>query len=262
MTTRYELNATGDTAAARLEGRTVLITGAAGGIGTAVSLACAREGATVVALDRNQRGLDRVYDAIVAAKGPEPVQVREDLATFDTSRAHELASQLEDTFGRLDALVWLAHEPAPLTPLEHYPEETWLRVVHANANAPWILLRAVAPLLRAAGSPRVVLGSGDAGRRPRAYRGATALAWSAMDTLAGVMADEFENRPAFRAYSVDPGAVHTPMRMGWYPGDDPNALPEPEAVADAFVFLASPVSADFQGPLCVIDDGTLFSIDS
>lgn len=257
MTSSYQLKSSAEADTGRLASRVVLITGAAGGIGTAVALACARAGATVIALDRNQRGLDRCYDAITAAGGPEPVQVREDLATIDSARAGSLAAQMTETLGRLDAVLWLAHEAAPLSPLEHYPEATWLRVVHANVNAPWILFRALAPLLRASDAARVVLACGDAGRRPRAYHGATALGWGAMDTLAGLLAEEFENRPALRAFAIDPGAVHTPMRIGWFPGDDPDALASPESVADAFTFLASPASAGFPGPACRIVDGVL-----
>ncbi len=257
MSSSYRLRPPGEADPSRLRDRVVLVTGAAGGIGAPTALACARAGATVIALDRNQRGLDRVYDAIVAAGGPEPVQVREDLATLDVARADSLAAQIDDAFGRVDALLWLAHEPAPLSPLEHYRESTWLRVVHASASAPWILFRALAPLLSASESARVVLASGDAGRHARAYHGATALGWSALDALARLLAEEFEKRPSLRAFSVDPGAVHTPMRIGWFPGDDPDALAEPERVADAFTYLASPASAEFDGPLCRIVDGEL-----
>src|SRR5690348_18469649 len=68
-----------------LDGRVVLITGAAGGIGKALSLACARAGATLVLHGRVVRKLETLYDEIVAAQLPEPTILPLDLARADAS---------------------------------------------------------------------------------------------------------------------------------------------------------------------------------
>lgn len=241
---------------ARLAGRFVLVTGACGGIGSAFCRAAAREGATLVLLDRNQRALDTLYDQL-AATGAEPVQVHEDLATLDIGRANVLAGQVDAAFGCLHALVHLAQEPAPLSPLDHFPPESWLKLMHAQVNASWLLYRALSPLLQAAEAPRVILASGDAGRQPRAYHGATALAWSAVDTLAGILAEECEGRDDFRVFSVDPGPVQSDMRVRWHPGEPPDTAPTADAVAEALVRLAAPADPGLDAVLGEIRDGEL-----
>src|SRR5690606_41582254 len=108
MTDRYSLAAAGG--GTRLEGRVVLVTGAAGGIGSAVSLACARQGATVLLLDRNRRGIDQLYDRIVAEGLPEPAGIHEDLARLDAARAVALAGQVTDNSVGLHGLIHAAQD--------------------------------------------------------------------------------------------------------------------------------------------------------
>lgn len=257
MLSCYSLKRADDPAARRHSGRIVLVTGAAGGIGGAVAVAAAREGATVLLLDKNQKGLDAIYDHVTSERLPEPVEIAEDLSTLDVERASSLARQLAATFDRLDAIIHAACESAPLSPLEHFPVDIWQRVLHAQITAPWILVRTLLPLLRRSNHPRVVFSSGSAGRTPRAYFGATAIGWSAVDTLAALFAEEFEQNETARFFALDPGEVHTATRTRWYPGQPPEGLADPEQVADAYVYLASPESAAFQGTTCTLRGVTL-----
>lgn len=255
--TSYRLRAGDEVEGNRLEGRIVLVTGAADDIGRAVAMGCAREGATVLLLDRRRKGLDAVYDRIVSAGLPEPIEIQETLGTLDDERAAFLAAQIDTAFGRLDAIVHAAGETAPLAPLEHFPPDLWNLVLHTRITAPWILNRTLLPLLRASSEPRIVFTTGSAGRVPRAYFGATAIAWSALDSMAGILTEEFECNESIRVFSVDPGEIDTEARTRWFPGQDPGALPKPEDLADAFVFLVSKESARFVGPRCAVKDGTL-----
>lgn len=255
MTDRYSLTAAGG--GTRLEGRVILVTGAAGGIGSAVSLACARQGATVLLLDRNRRGIDQLYDRIVAEGLPEPAGIHEDLARLDGARAAALADQVADNYPGLHALVHAAQDDAPLAPLEHYPVDTFRRLLDTQVTAAFVLCRTLLPLLRAAADPRIVLTSGAAGRRPRAYHGAAAIGWCGADMLAGILDQEFEADGTLRAFAIDPGSVDTTMHNRWYPGRSAADLPKPGDVADAYVFLVSAESRDFAGPLCTLDGGVL-----
>ena len=241
----------------RLTDSVVLVTGAASDVGRAVALSCAREGASVLLLDKHRKELDTVYDEILAMGLAEPVGIQETLNTLDHDRASALAEQIQDLFGRVDAVIHAAVEAAPLAPLEHFPPEAWNRVLHALITAPWILNRALLPLLRSVSSPRIVFTTGEAGRIPRAYFGATAIAWSAIDSMAAVLVEEFEHNESIRVFSIDPGEIDTASRTRWYPGQNPGTLPGPEDIADAYVFLASSECDNFTGPRCKVRDGIL-----
>ncbi|WP_297140636.1 SDR family NAD(P)-dependent oxidoreductase, partial [Thermomonas sp.] len=101
-----------------LEGRVILVAGAAGGLGSAATVACAQAGATVVLLGRKVAPLNRVYDA-ARAVGPEPVLYPLDLEGASPDDFDELGQRIEADLGRLDGLLHCAAEFKGLTPLQH-----------------------------------------------------------------------------------------------------------------------------------------------
>src|SRR5690606_22766145 len=101
-----------------LEGRAILVTGAHGGLGRAVALACAQAGATAVLLGRKSRRLEQVADAIEKAGG-DALLYPLDLEGAVPDDYAELAARLGERPGRLDGVVHCAAEFAGLTPLEH-----------------------------------------------------------------------------------------------------------------------------------------------
>ena len=88
-----------------LEGRVILITGATSGLGRALSVECARAGATVVLCGRHGVRLERVYDEIEALKAPQPAMAKLDLATATAVDYDALARTIDSEFGKLDGLV-------------------------------------------------------------------------------------------------------------------------------------------------------------
>ena len=99
----------------RLDGRVVLVAGAAGGLGAAASRACAAAGATVVLLGRKVAKLNRVYDS-AAQLGPEPLLYPLDMEGASPDDYAELATRLASEVGRLDGLLHCAADFAGLTP--------------------------------------------------------------------------------------------------------------------------------------------------
>ena len=87
-----------------LQDRTVLITGAAGGLGSAAAVACAQAGATVILLGRKVAALNRVYDAVKAV-GPEPILYPLDLEGASPDDYDQLAQAIEAEFGKLDGVL-------------------------------------------------------------------------------------------------------------------------------------------------------------
>ena len=123
-----------------LSGRIALVTGASRGIGAAVAIRFARDGAHVVLAARTVGGLEEVDDAIRAGGGSAtlvPVDLR------DFIKIDELAAALFDRWGRLDILVGNAAEFGVFSPLAHIAPTTWAEVVDLNLTANWRLIRAM-----------------------------------------------------------------------------------------------------------------------
>ncbi|MDP6314365.1 MAG: SDR family NAD(P)-dependent oxidoreductase, partial [Arenicellales bacterium] len=139
-----------------LADKTIMVTGAAGTIGAAVSHQVAAAGGSVVLLDRQERALDRIYDQIMALGNAQPIQVLQELADLTTETVALLASQLNEEFGKLDGLVHVAGEPPRLTPLEHLDPEHWSRLISVQLHAPFLLTRGLLPLLRQAPQASVI----------------------------------------------------------------------------------------------------------
>lgn len=222
---------------ASLDGRVVLITGAAGGIGRPLSLACARAGATVVLHGRVVRKLEALYDDIVAANLPEPVILPLDLARAEASDLANVASALDSQFGRLDALVHTAAMLGSLGPLEHQSFDNWLALLRVNVAAPMGLTRIVMSLLARAPDGSVVFTLDNRGQEPRAYWGGYAVTKAAIGALAHELADEWEHRPNLRVNAIVPGPIRSPLRGQSHPGEDPSVLPMPETLVPLYLYL-------------------------
>jgi len=222
-----------------LAGKVALITGASRGIGAAVALRFAREGAHLVLAARTVGGLEEVDDAIRAIGGCAtlvPVDLR-DLIKID-----ELAAALLDRWGRLDILIGNAAEFGVFSPLGHIDPATWAEVMDLNLTANWRLIRAMDPLLRAAPAGRAIFVTSGVARSVFPYWGPYAVSKAGLEMLVKIYAGEV-TKTRVRANLIDPGIVRTRLRARAFPGEDPSRLPPPESVADAFLGLALPECA-------------------
>jgi len=220
-----------------LAGRAILITGAAGGLGRPLALACARAGATVVLHGRVARKLEALYDEIVAAGQPQPTILPLDLATAGADDYGNVAGAIRAQLGRLDGVVHTANVLGSLGPLEHQAFDAWLKVLRVDLIAAMALTRAVMPLLAAAGDASVVFTLDTRGEAPRAYWGAYAVAKAGLSALATILADEWENRPNLRVNAVVPGPINSPLRALTHPGEDRSTRPDPSALVPLYLHL-------------------------
>lgn len=234
-------------AAGLLAGRVILVTGASGGLGSALAKACAASGAQVVLSGRNVRKLEAVYDAIVAAGSPRPSIAPLDLERADASHYGALADAVRNEFGRLDGLVHAAAALGERAPVEHYDVVKWLKVMHVNVNAAFIVTQALLPLLRLSQDASVVFTTSGVSVQGRAYWGAYAASKFAVEGLMQVLADETDTATNIRSNSVNPGRMRTPMRAAAYPGEVPDQLPAPAQVLGPFLYLLGPESRGITG---------------
>ena len=228
-------------------GRMIVVTGAGDGIGQAVALALARQGATVGLIGRTQRKLERTYDRIVKDGGPKPALLPFNLETAAAPEYDALHDALAREFGRVDGLAHVAGILGLLSPIEHYDVPTWCKVLHVNLTAPFILTQTLLPLLRRSEDACVLFTSSSVGRRGRAYWGAYAASKFGVEGLMQVLAHETAETTSIRVNSVNPGPVRTAMRLQSFPAEDRSKLPEPSAVVAPFLYLLGPASRGING---------------
>lgn len=228
-------------------GRIVLVTGASDGIGQALSLALARQGATVALLGRTQRKLARTYDRIVAEGGPTPALLPFNLETAAAPEYDALFDALDREFGRLDALAHVAGILGDLSPIEQYDVPTWCKVLHVNLTAAFLLTRTLLPLLRRSGDASIVFTSSTVGRVGRAYWGAYAASKFGIEGLMQVLAHEMAGTTRIRVNSLNPGPTRTTMRRQAFPAEDSARLPEPGAVLAPYLYLLGPAGRNVNG---------------
>jgi NAD(P)-dependent dehydrogenase (short-subunit alcohol dehydrogenase family) len=216
-----------------------LVTGATRGIGRAIALGLARDGARVIAVGRTQGALEELDDQILALTGERATLVPMDIASG--SGPDQLGRAIFDRWGRLDILVAAAGILGVTTPVGHLDPEVWDKVMAVNLTANYRLIRSLDPLLRAAGAGRAVFLTSGAARRPRAFWGAYAASKAGLEALAISYADEVEHT-SVRVAVVNPGPMRTKMRAAAFPGEDPMTLPPPEEIVPMILELVRPGS--------------------
>ena len=235
------------TASPRLAGRLALVTGATRGVGRAVALAYAREGAHLILVGRTAGALEEVDDEIRSGGGTATLLTL-DLKTHDKIDA--LGPTIYQRWSKLDILVGNAGILGPLSPLGHVTADAWSEVLEINLSANWRLIRTLDPLLRRSEAGRAIFVTSGAAAAPRAYWGPYAVSKAGLEALVKVYAHEVENTPV-RANLVNPGPTRTGMRAKAFPGEDPASLKPPEHVAETFVKLAE---------VACTDNGRLFDL--
>lgn len=220
-----------------LNDRVILVTGSSEGIGRAAAMSYARHGATVILHGRNQERLESLYDAIMAEGLAEPAIAMLDFAEAGFEDFMVLQNSIGEQFGRLDGLLHNAGMLGRRSSIKSSNTNDWHKVMQVNVNAPFMLTRAMLPLLEESRNASVVFISSSVGRKGRAYWGSYAVSKFAIEGLMQVLADEQENTSQIRVNSLNPGATNTAMRRMAYPGEDPAANPAPEAIMPAFLYL-------------------------
>ncbi|WP_417539478.1 YciK family oxidoreductase [Marinobacter sp.] len=231
-----------------LKDRIILVTGAGSGIGRTAAKTYAAHGATVILVGRTLSKLESVYDEIEAAGHPKPAIVPMNFEGAAVKDYEELAMTLEDNFSKLDGLLHNAGILGDRSPVEMYDPEIWNKVMHVNATAPFLMSRAMIPLLRKSDAASVIFTSSGVGRQARAYWGAYAVSKFAVEGLSQLLADELgDKHNNVRVNSLNPGATRTNMRAHAYPAENPQQNPAPEELMPVYLYLMGSDSAGING---------------
>jgi 3-oxoacyl-[acyl-carrier protein] reductase len=246
-----------------LEGRVVIVTGAGGGVGEGIALACAEHGAAVVIAARRTETGDPVAEEI-RRRGGRATSVRCDVGVADDVRASVDHAVRE--FGRLDAMVHNALAPvgSPFG-IEDVPDETFRSMMSTAVRASYLCARAAYPHLRANGGSLLLLTSA-AGVEGSPYIPAYGLVKAAQRGLAKSLAREW-GPDGVRVNCIGPVAMTPAMEVS--ARDNPvftdglliNRTPlrrigEPEAdIGPVAVFLLSDMARYMTGQTLIVDGG-------
>jgi NAD(P)-dependent dehydrogenase (short-subunit alcohol dehydrogenase family) len=224
-----------------LQGKVALVTGASQGLGRALALAYAKEGASLVVNSRSEESIRPVAEE-VEGLGAEVLAVAADVSRGEDAR--RLVDEAVGRFGGVDVLVNNAGLLGPRVAIEEYPEEEWRRVIDANLTGPYLVTNAAIPHLREGASIiNVVSGVSIEGR---AEWGAYSVSKFGVEGLSQILAAELEGR-GIRSNAVDPGGMRTGMRAAAYPEEDPQTRITPEENTAVFLYLASDESKGVTG---------------
>lgn len=230
-----------------LNNKIILVTGASEGIGRAAAKTFAQHGATVILHGRNQERLESLYDEIVAKGLSEPAIITSDFLTASYDDFVVLQNSIAEMFGRLDGLLHNAGLLTKLSSIAATNSKDWHNIMQVNVNAPFMLTKALLPLLQQSEQASVVFTSSGVGRKGRAYWGAYAASKFATEGLMQVLADELENISNIRVNCINPGATNTAMRRAAYPGEVAENNPQPEAIMPVYLYLMGNDSLSVNG---------------
>ncbi len=219
-----------------LSSRIALVTGASRGIGHALALALAKNGAHVVAVARTQGALEELDDTI-RKDGGNATLVPLDITDYEG--VARLGAALNERFGKLDILIGNAGLLGPLSPLGHIDLKPFQDVMNVNVTANFQLIRCMDLLLKNSDAPRALFISSAAAAKATAYAGPYATSKAALETMARAWAHENERTP-LRVNLANPGPIRTRMRAAFMPGEDASLLDTPEQLAEQLVPLVLP----------------------
>ena len=209
--------------------------GVGGALGQATTVTLAASGLTVVAVDRNERGL-----------GDFPGSVRREVAdTTDAAAATRLIDRIAGEVGPPDVLVNTIGAFRPGDALTATPETLRLMIDVNLGSALW-LSQAVAPHMRHQGSGVIVHVAARPGIEPSGGMAAYSVSKAALVHLTRIL--DIELRPyGIRVNAVAPQLLDTPANRATFPAEVMAHAVAPEAIADAIVFLVSDAAAPVSG---------------
>lgn len=232
-----------------LAGKTVLITGAAGGLGSALAIQAAEAGADLVLLDKNRRGLeglsDRMTDLGLSPPGLYPM----DIAGAGVDDFNDMAETIASEYGGLFALVHCAVDFDGLQPLDQINPQDWLKSMQVNVNAPWLLSCTCMPLLKKAERGRLFFLLDDLDTVTDAYWGAYGAGKAALAGLVRQFDANLSNTEVI-VRGIVPGAMRTGLRARIYHAENPMNQTDPASVAEKIVLM---LADDVQDQGLIVD---------
>jgi NAD(P)-dependent dehydrogenase (short-subunit alcohol dehydrogenase family) len=243
----------------RLAGKVILVTGAASGIGSAITRRCMAEGATVACLDRDPTA----WRSIEVNAGKNILQLEGDVT--DSAAMEQATRRIADSFGRLDGLVHNAAAPSADGTVVDLDPAQWQLEIGVSLTGAFLVSKHAVPLIARSGGGSIVFIASQFGHVATAQSVAYCAAKAGLIHLAKAMAVDHAGQ-GIRVNSLSPGAVATARllqrepdlatanaRLG--PAHLLGRIGEPGEIAAAAAFLLSADASFVTGTDLLADGG-------
>lgn len=214
-----------------LKNKIAIIFGSTGGLGGAIARKYIDNGAHIISVGRDLKKLEKLDDYAMS-KDTSTTIVQIDVT--DLTKLQNLAQEIKNRFGRIDILVSTIGAIGEVSPLAHYDDKVWDKIIDLNLNANWKILRSMHPLLIESQNAVALFATGDMSKTHKAYWGAYAVSKAALKEMVAIYSEESN----VRINLVDPEPSYTNFRAKAFPGKTEEDLKKPSEVSEIFVTIA------------------------
>jgi NAD(P)-dependent dehydrogenase (short-subunit alcohol dehydrogenase family) len=223
--------------------RVVVVTGAAGNLGSAVAQAFGSAGAKLALVDRADGRLQRLFPELADSPG---YFLANSVDLTDAESVQRMVDGTVEHFGRIDVLVNAAGGYRAGPPVHETPLETWDFMLNLNDRSVFLTSRAVTPQMLRQGYGKIISVAARAAERGRANMAAYSVSKSAVLRLTESMAAELRDM-SINVNCVLPSTIDTPANRQAMPDADYRRWVKPEVVAEVILFLASDSARTLNG---------------
>ena len=229
-----------------LEGKIVLVTGAAGSLGRIVVKRLLEAGAAVAAAHRDETKFRELLDFVGGGAGDSLTGFKADVTS--EAEVREMVEGILDRHGRIDALLNLVGAYRGGADIAATGEDDWDFLMRTNLKSAFLCSRAVLPAMTKAGAGRIICVAARPAveNKGRAKSGAYAVSKAGVVVLTQTIAEE-TRRSGITANCIVPGTIDTPKNRTEIAGGDPSKWAGPEAIAEVLLFLVSDESSVMSG---------------
>lgn len=228
-----------------MKNQIIVITGAGRGIGKALALGFAKQGASLSLASRNAAEIQAV--ARLCAEVGAPAVLGRACDIGDAQAVELWIKQTVTELGRIDALINNASLLGPRLPISDYPHKEWMEVMHVNANGMFFVTQAVLKeAMLKQGSGAIINISSGVGRVGKPLWGAYSVSKFGCEGFTQVLASELKEKN-IRVFSLDPEKTRTGMRAEAYPAEDPATLKTPDTLVQAIGYMIERVPMEATG---------------
>jgi len=224
-------------------GKVIIVTGAAGNVGSVLAALLASRGARIAAVDTLK---DRLA-AVTAGLAGRGHLAFSDCDLIDAAATNALVAKIQETCGRLDGVGTTVGGFA-MAKLADAGLDQWDHMFALNVKTTWNIFRAAVPLMRQGGGGALVGIGSAAGLKGSAEMAAYGATKSAVMRLTESLADELR-ADRIRVNAVLPSTIDTPQNRAAMPGADISRWVKPSEVAQAMAFLLSDQASGVTGAL-------------
>lgn len=237
-----------------MQNKTILITGATNGIGRELAITCLNKGSNILALGKNKKKLEELYTFAEKQNLSNSLSlVPFNLAGATPENYMELAQNIAEQYGTLDGLVHNAAIQGQKTEIIHYDILKWYETIQVNLNAPFLLTKALLPLLKLSKQSCIIFTTANEGIHGKAYQGAYGASKAAIKNFMETLSAECESYTNININAINPSKVYSRIYTQNFPATDPRLVSSTKDIMPLYLKLLYNPSNSIHGETVVFN---------